>query len=508
MSLSSAVDLDQWANPLWRLNNLYRITDETGRCIEFRMNSAQEQFVQECHTLNVILKARQRGFTTLLQLIMLDSCFFNENIRAGTIAHTLGDAEEIFRDKVKYPYENLPDQLREANPAKVDSVRNLTFQNNSSIRVGTSLRSGTFQYLHVSEYGKLCAKFPEKAREVKTGAFNTVHAGQMIFVESTAEGEEGEFYDLCEDAQALQRQGTPLSSLDFKFHFFPWYGHEGYTIDPYNVLIEAEDQAYFDKLAIEQGIDLTEGQKAWYVRKKARMTGDMKREFPSTAEEAFAASIEGAYYGTEMSKAEEQDRITDIPYDKSIGVETWWDLGMNDLMSIAWVQRVGLWVHFIDYYENSGEGLAHYAQILQEKQKERGLVYTEHLWPHDGNVRILDETGRRRTQVMADLGYQIRVVERGAVLAESIEATRNLIPKCRFDQTRCGQLVKALKNYRKEWDEDRGVYKNRPLHNWASHPADMVRTGAMAPTKRHIPETKPRDRYARKPSNHASWLTQ
>ena len=504
----AAVDTSQWADPRWRLNNLYKITDEAGNCIDFRLNSAQQQLLNEDHHLNVILKARQRGFTTLIQLIMLDTCVFNSNIRAGTIAHTLGDAEEIFRDKVKFPYEHLPEQLKERNPAKIDSARNLTFENNSSIRVGTSLRSGTFQYLHVSEYGKLCAKFPEKAREVKTGAFNTVHAGQMIWVESTAEGEDGEFYSLCEDAQALQRQGTKLGPLDFKFHFFPWYGHPGYSIDPQQVLVEANETAYFDKLKAEHGIELTEGQKAWYVRKKARMQGDMMREFPSTPAEAFAASIEGAYYGTEMAKAEEQGRICELPLESGIGVETWWDLGMNDLMSIAWVQRVGQWVHFVDYYENSGEGLAHYAGVLQEKQKERSLVYTEHLWPHDGNVRILDETGRTRTQVMRDLGYQTRVIERGAVLAESIEATRNLLPKCRFDAERCGPLVKALKNYRKEWDEDRGVYKNRPLHNWASHPADMVRTGAMAATPQHQPETRPRDRYARRRSEHGSWMTQ
>jgi hypothetical protein len=499
--------LSQWTDPRWRLNNLYRITDETGRCIDFRLNWAQEKLLEDVHYLNVILKARQLGFTTLIQLLMLDACVFKSNVRAGTIAHTLGDAEEIFKDKVKFPYDQLIEGIRERNPAVEDSARNLSFKNNSSLRVGTSLRSGTFQYLHVSEYGKLCAKFPEKAREIKTGAFNTVHPGQYIFVESTAEGEEGEFHDMCETAQSMQRMGTELTALDFKFHFFPWWQHPGYRLAGQHVLTEAEDEEYFAKLKA-LGIGLTEGQRAWYVKKARQQGDDMKREFPSTPEEAFAASIEGAYYGSQITKAEEQGRVSAVPHEEGIGVETWWDLGMNDLMSIAWVQRVGLWIHFIDYFEDSGEGLGYYAKKLQEKQKERGLVYTRHVWPHDGNVRILDEVGRARTQVMADLGYQVTVVERGAVLAEGIEATRNMLPKCRFDVERCGPLVRALKNYRKEWDEDRGVFKNRPLHNWASHPADMVRTGAMYPVKAHIPDTRGRDRYAAKRPGRGSWMTQ
>jgi hypothetical protein len=86
----------------------------------------------------------------------------------------------------------------------------------------TSLRSGTLQYLHISEYGKLCAQYADKAREVRTGALNTLQAGQVVFIESTAEGKEGYFFELCEAGQAKQRMGARLTPLDFKFHFYPW----------------------------------------------------------------------------------------------------------------------------------------------------------------------------------------------------------------------------------------------------------------------------------------------
>jgi hypothetical protein len=132
----------------WRLNNLYWITDKNGDRIQFQLNWAQESLMNELHFCNVILKARQLGFTTFIQIFMLDQCLFNSNIRAGTIAHRLDDARTIFRDKVQYPYDNLPEALRNARPKLSDSAEELVLSNNSSIRVGTSLRSGTLQYLH------------------------------------------------------------------------------------------------------------------------------------------------------------------------------------------------------------------------------------------------------------------------------------------------------------------------------------------------------------------------
>ncbi len=116
------------------------------------------------------------------------------------------------------------------NP-NTDSARELLFPNNSSIRVGTSLRSGTLNYLHISEYGKLCAQTPIKAKEVKSGALNTVEAGQIIAIESTAEGRSGHFYDLCQDSQKDELAGKTLTPLDYKFHFFPWWRHPQYSLD-------------------------------------------------------------------------------------------------------------------------------------------------------------------------------------------------------------------------------------------------------------------------------------
>ena len=158
---------DNWRNAKWRLCNIYKITDKAGQTIPFRPNASQIKFLEDVHSKNVILKARQLGFTTFCCLIYLDACLFNENVRAGVIAHKLDDAKVIFRDKVKFPFDKLMEDyplLTEAFTTRQDSTDTLTLANGSSIRVSTSMRSGTLQYLHISEYGKLCAQFPERAQ--------------------------------------------------------------------------------------------------------------------------------------------------------------------------------------------------------------------------------------------------------------------------------------------------------------------------------------------------------
>ena len=118
-----------------------------------------------------------------------------------------------------------------------DNTRELFLSNDSSIRVGTSLRGGTLNYLHVSEFGKICAEHPDRAQEVITGSLQTLAPGQMAFIESTAEGAEGAFYDMCQAARDKALSGAKLSMLDWKFHFSSWMEDAAYTIDPEGVPI-------------------------------------------------------------------------------------------------------------------------------------------------------------------------------------------------------------------------------------------------------------------------------
>lgn len=467
--------IDQLSDWRWRLNNLYSIIDENGKRVPFQMNWAQEALFNDMHYMNVILKARQLGFTTFIQVFMLDACVFNRDIRAGTIAHTLQDAQTIFRDKVKYPYDSLPDAIKARVAIRQSNSTELMLANNSSIRVGTSLRSGTLQYLHVSEYGKMCAKFPEKAREVRTGALNTVQAGQLVFMESTAEGQDGDFFETCENAQAKGRMGSTLTPLDWKFHFFPWWKAPKYAIEPHGVVITDTFAKYFDKLA-ELGIHLTDGQMAWYVKKAESQKGDMKREYPSTAAEAFEASVEGAYYADQMALVEAEERIGFFPHVPGYPVHSISDIGMDDCNSVWLFQVLPQRVRGIAYFEHTGTGMDGMIAELERRQEAGDFVYGVHYMPHDIRVREWTRGGLTRIEIMLaevkarGLG-KVEKVPR-AYVEDRINGTRRILAKVEFDQAGCDQGIKCLKNYRKDWDEDFGVWKDKPRHDWASHGAD------------------------------------
>lgn len=464
--------------PEYRLSNIYKIIDETGAEVPFRPNASQLEFLGNLSELNIILKARQLGFTTLCCLIYLDACIFTPNTRAGVIAHRLDDAKVIFRDKIKYPYDQLDEGIRNACPATQDSVDSLAFGNNSAIRVSTSMRSGTLQYLHISEFGKICAQFPEKAREIVTGSLNTVHAGQFVVIESTAEGQDGAFYKMVQEARTLQDTKAPLTKLDYKFHFFPWWRDPKYTLPGAMVTVGDSDIRYFDKLQAE-GITLTEAQKAWYVKKEKTQEDDMRREYPSTPDEAFEQALEGAYYSRQLAMAGKHGRIAGFPFDPRYMVNTFWDIGRNDL-NVIWLHQYIQGFHrFIGYYENSDEFIGFYIKWLRNWAEERDAVFGKHYLPHDGDRKsIWLEAGTKG--VMAKLNFRAEIVERPNNKVDAIDTVRAIFPRCQFDDAGCQSGLKRLRAYRKEWDDLRGVWKDRPRHDEASHAADGFMTFALS----------------------------
>lgn len=488
----------------WRLDNLYWIQDPSGAKIRFRRNEAQLKLWDNLWYLNVILKARQLGMSTQIVILMLDVCLFNSNIQAGIIDLTLDDAKAKL-EKAVFAYENLPEVVKMGHRIKKRNTEELQFENGSGMSVGTSHRGGTLQYLHVSEFGKIAAQFPDKAREIKTGAFGTVHKGQYIFVESTAEGNGGAFFDMVQTAEKTQQQGSPLTELDFRLHFFPWWKHAGYRLDPAHVIIDVTLRDYFADLQTKHAIELDPAQKAWYAAKRKQIgPDDMFREYPSTAEEAFQASIEGAYFKSQMSRLRLSRRIGSVPHDPSKPVNTFWDIGKWDSTSIWFHQSYGNLHHLISYYENSGEGVEFYARYLKQIAAERGYVYGRHLGPHDlDNSHWILPAGKSTIDVAQALGIPFEVVPRIDDKMQSIEATRTFLAMCSIDEENCVEGIKGLDNYRKEWDERLATYKRTPLHDWACHCADALQTGACGFTTEYVPP--PSDRYRRKKPRGSAW---
>jgi phage terminase large subunit len=184
----------------------------------------------------------------------------------------------------------------------------------------------------------------------------------------------------------------------------------------------------------------------------------------------FTRGQEGTWYGKYLAEVESDGRITNVPHDPYSRVDTFWDLGVGDSTSIIFAQRVQNEIHIIDYYENNGLGLDHYAQVLDDRKYKYGTHYA----PHDIKVRELGSGARTRLDIARDLGISFQIVP-DLNIFEGIELTRSIFKKLWFDQTKCSRLIKCLENYCKVYNELYNVYSDMPLHNWASHAADSAR---------------------------------
>lgn len=218
---------------------------------------------------------------------------------------------------------------------------------------------------------------------------------------------------------------------------------------------------------------------------------------------SFAAAIVGAYYGAEMSRMEREGRITTLPHDPGHLVHTAWDLGFTDDTAIWFFQVIGRRVCIIDYYFASGVGIAHYlgqligrdvdltisthrvtaelGEDIEEARHRKAYRYGKHHLPHDARARRVESAGKSiEDQVAAVVGANAINVLPVESLQTGIQAVRAMLPFVTMDQARCVDGIEAVRQYQREWDEDHKCFKERPLHNWCSHPADALRYLAMA----------------------------
>jgi hypothetical protein len=200
----------------------------------------------------------------------------------------------------------------------------------------------------------------------------------------------------------------------------------------------------------------------------------MKREFPSTPEEAFEVSNEGLYYGKQIAEARKEGRIRHVYYDANVPVHTAWDLGYNDSTAIWWYQLCGQEVHLLEYYEHNGEPLTHYLHIVKSKP----YTYGKHIVPHDASAHEYS-TGLSRIEVARNHGIAFTVAP-DLALIDGIDAARNLLNRYWFDEVKCVNGIKALESYKKEWNDRYGCWGSKPLHNFASHGADAFRMMAVS----------------------------
>lgn len=493
------------ADPEWRLFSgcLYKIMikgdDKVGPgglmeegdafVLPFKPNRAQRRFIKRLWHRNLILKARQLGFTTLIAIMWLDHALFNADQRCGIIAQDREAAEAIFADKVKFGYENLPTEIRERFPLARDSATQLKFaHNNSSIRVATSMRSGTIHRLHVSEFGKICAKYPDKAAEVVTGSIPAVPTNGILVIESTAEGREGEFFNMVQLAEAKHASKQVLTPKDYRFHFYAWWQEPKYRLDSSTVPITRDEHDYFDlvqdKVRQDMGIEchIDADQRAWYVAtKRADFSGKEERmwqEYPSFPAEAFQISTVGNYYAKDMIELRKRRGITRVPR-LDLPVNTYWDIGRSDGCAIWFGQELNGEDRFFDYYEAHNEDLRHYVTELRKK----GYLFGAHFLPHDAEHKRLSDYNKSTKEMLQGLmpGERFVTVPRITELITGVQQTRKHLKGAYFDEVGCAEGIKRIEGYRKKFSRADDRFIDQPdKSNGCSEGADALRQWAQA----------------------------
>lgn len=496
---------DKLNSRVWRIQNLYWIEDKAGRKVKFSLNWAQKEFLQKCYYLNMVLKVRQIGISTLTGILQLDQSLFQPNQTCGIVDRTEADAKKKLA-KIQFAYDHLDDPedprtaplgalIKQMARLKTENKSEIEFTNGSKIWAGTSLRGGTVQFLHISELGYIAARTPEKAAEIAAGSFNTVATGAVIIAESTHEGGRyGLNYELVRLAQKTG-PGTPATPLDWKFHFFPWWKEPGYSLPLYTnrLILTKEQRDYFATVEKENGITLTPSQKHWYVKKAQTPKVDMARQYPGSAEEALQAITPGAIYGKEIIALRQSGRIREFQPDGHAPLITAWDIGVSDYTCIWLLQLVGLDILALDFYTSHGAQPAHYAAQLIDWERMFNRKIEKNYLPHDAGHVIKMAGNKSWRDMLKEAGIQdITIVPRTPDLFVGIQHLRSLLPRFYFHATRCekdfelpsGRILPsgmgALSGYHTVVEAVGGKINEVPVHDESSHGADALRTFAEA----------------------------
>lgn len=499
--IDKATMLQCMSSKRWRLNNLHQILpedDADGGLEPFIMRQEQEAFIANRHNRNFVPKARKLGMSTLIVLDNLDECLTVPNTHCAIVDYREDDAIkklEIARrswlNGPKHPNPVIAEcwRLIHAQVKLVtDTSERLKWSNGSMLEASTSFMGGTPRRVHWSEAGPQSAHAPDRARKVKRGTLNAIGANGIIDIETTMEGGEGtparDIFDL-----ALSMVGKPLTRMDWKLHFFPWFGHPSYHL-PGHAPESREILDYAAEMKAKHGIELPASRWAWYEKKRAEQKDDIWTQFPTIPEECVRIVVAGQIFpGMVTLKA--QGRVRPLTVERNRPVWSFWDIG-NDGLS-CWVgQKVFQDILWHRFFFTTGAGAIRAAEVIRQLEQELGLSFATHFFPHDVDYRDKGYTKTYRTQLV-EAGvpnHKIITVPIAGLKWDGINAVRDRLPKMWFDpQTEKKQLdeygenlpsgIACLTNYRTQPKAASGAIRPLPLHDINSHGADaMVTFGA------------------------------
>lgn len=467
----------------WRIDNLYKIRNKAGQLVKFVRNRAQRHYGSTTWFRNLILKSRQLGFTTYEAIDALDDVLFNPNMDALMIAHNLDAGESIFSKKIGFAWEKLPDEIRVLYSVDNKTTKTLKFgfghKGFSSIAVDTSGRSGTYQRVHITELADMAKKYPKKIPDIIEGTIPAIPTNGRLDIESTSQGASGEFYEMFMEAW---ERGQPTIPQQYKAHFYNWTwdDEELQRIIPISVH-EMDQSQKFEEYARKH--KLSDVEITYYYQKWLSLNkkwNALKREYPTTPQEAFDAVSEGTFYGETIGIMEQNGQVGTFPWDRALKVHTVWDLGVGKNMRVGFYQRDPTINRTRRIDHLIGEGSDGLPELIS-KVKKKPYIYGRHFGPHDLEATDVG-TGKTRIESAKALDFKFTLVPDQS-LEDGINAVPLFLDHLDVNKETNKEWIRSMKNYGREWDEKRGMYKDEPLHNWASHDADETRYAALSEKK-------------------------
>ena len=471
-------------DPIWRLHNLYYVKNAKGKIVKFVPSPEQDDIINAIYTEGlrkiVILKARQLGMSTVIDIILLDQAVFNKGVQAAIVDLTQGDASKKLENKIRFAYNRLPQDIRESFKIKKDSGKQFQLEyidrpedGHSEIQAGMNARGDTFQILHISEWGAIQHEDEQRSVEIVTGALPAAKEGIVIVETTWKGGKGGPLWEIVHNSMTTSEEDR--TDQDFTLFFFPWYTDASYHVYGKMSQIDDETNAYLDDLEKQIGCPLEPSQRLWYYKVAMQKGFYRFREYPSTLEECFKGKIDGAIYQTQMLKAHSEGRVTEFPYAEDHLVHTFWDLG-SPLNTATWfVQFVGREIHLVDLIAEEDLTLAE----RLNKIFSLPYLYGNHFLPHDALAQ--ERAGRNFVDQAKEIGLQnIVVLPKPHSIWPGINHVLQIMNRFHFRIPQTQRGVEAMEAYRTKRDKTNDYQTEIPVHDWTSHICDPLRIMAEA----------------------------
>ena len=499
---------EQIADPVFRLTcgKIYKIRDKNGHLQYFKPNAAQKRIIRliwhDKKKFILIPKSRQRGISTLMSLIVLDMLLWSENVQTTLIDFNGNNAKKKMVEKVVLAFENLDEPFK-----TVFAIVNQNRQTGELClginplmgEFGTSTgffgdqpRGGTNQLLWLSEWAEIAARFPRRSEDIKTGALPSAETGIVIIETTWHGGKRGDVWPFVKEATETPEQfRTPRTA---HLEFFAWWGDPDNAEEGSPESLRPDTLAYFKDIRQAwpnelKDVEFSTAQMIWYQRTSDRQGIHMRGQHPTVLAECFESPVRGAIWAEAIAAARQEGRITTVPHDITLDVDTFWDLGAPSNTAIKFVQHLGGMHHIIASMQGGWTELPD----LVRKLKATGYIYRYHFLPHDGaqtaRTGVTFEQAFRDEIARQDCSGKIIVLPRSGDVWVGINHMTGIFRSCLIERT-CKDFIEAAEAYRKKSDpQDDERFLDLVEKDWTSHECDSVRYLAEADLLGYLPGT-------------------